>query len=255
MRLLVALICGAALAGCAPPVPDSGTRGESYNDYLQRREAELRGGAGYGTLIVPPTAPAEARLDDAPRTAALDPDAAPLTQEPRARGDAPRTIAPQAGELAAAGIGTGSGTGAVGAAAVPAADPNNPIISDEQNFDAVAARETIESDRERLERLRSQYEVVQPSALPTREGPSGPNIVEFALSTTNRVGEQVHTRSNPLRWSASERNCLEFPSPDLAQIEFLSRGGPRRDPRNLDPDGDGFACSWNPAPFRAAFQR
>ena len=34
--------------------------------------------------------------------------------------------------------------------------------------------------------------------------------------------------------------------------EGLPCGGPERDPRGLDPDGDGFACDWDPAPFRAA---
>ena len=46
--------------------------------------------------------------------------------------------------------------------------------------------------------------------------------------------------------------CAAFASPDQAQIDFLARGGPERDRKGLDPDGDGFACSWNPAPFRKA---
>jgi hypothetical protein len=32
----------------------------------------------------------------------------------------------------------------------------------------------------------------------------------------------------------------------------LARGGPDKDPRGLDPDGDGFACGWDPAPFLLA---
>ena len=40
----------------------------------------------------------------------------------------------------------------------------------------------------------------------------------------------------------------------IAQAEFLRRGGPDRDPKALDPDGDGFACSWDPRPFQAARQ-
>ena len=35
-------------------------------------------------------------------------------------------------------------------------------ISDEQDFAAVAARETIESDKERLARNRAQYQVIRP---------------------------------------------------------------------------------------------
>jgi hypothetical protein len=38
----------------------------------------------------------------------------------------------------------------------------------------------------------------------------------------------------------------------MAQIAFLERGGPKRDTLGLDPDGDGFACYWDPAPFRKA---
>ena len=43
-------------------------------------------------------------------------------------------------------------------------------------------------------------------------------------------------------------------SSDLAQKAFLSRGGPERDILLLDPDGDGFACKWDPRPFRLAVQ-
>ena len=41
-------------------------------------------------------------------------------------------------------------------------------------------------------------------------------------------------------------------SPDQAQIDFLSKGGPERDRLSLDPDGDGYACGWDPRPFRKA---
>ncbi len=128
----------------------------------------------------------------------------------------------------------------------------SPAVSDEQSFDAVAARETIESDRERLERQRAQYVSIAPQPVPQRSGPSGPNIVEYALRSTNRVGEPVYRRSNPLRAQLWERACARFATQDQAQEEFLRRGGPERDRGNLDPDGDGFACWWDPAPFRNA---
>jgi len=83
---------------------------------------------------------------------------------------------------------------------------------------------------------------------------SGPNIVEYALSTTHRVGAQRYRRSNPLRWQIWERNCAQFASQDAAQEAFLAAGGPDRDRGNLDPDGDGFACWWDPEPFRRAFR-
>ena len=40
----------------------------------------------------------------------------------------------------------------------------------------------------------------------------------------------------------------------LAQEEFLRTGGPERDKLGVDPDGDGFACAWDPRPFRTALQ-
>lgn len=50
----------------------------------------------------------------------------------------------------------------------------------------------------------------------------------------------------------AQRNCAGYASPDQAQIDFLANGGPQRDRKGLDPDGDGFACGWDPSPFRSA---
>jgi hypothetical protein len=138
------------------------------------------------------------------------------------------------------------------AATVPAPVANNPGISDEQNFEAVSARETIESDADRLARLRAEYQVVQPEALPERAGDTGPNIVAFALSTGNAVGQPVYRRSGFRAEARFERSCARFATADEAQREFLDRGGPEEDPMGVDPDGDGFACFWDPSPFRAA---
>ena len=136
-----------------------------------------------------------------------------------------------------------------------AATPADPAaaISDEQDFDAVAARETIESDRERLQAQREQYRVIAPQPLPQRTGPTGPDIVAYALATTNLPGQAIYPRST-IRLMSYEQACARHPSPDRAQAAFLRDGGPRRDPQGLDPDGDGFACGWDPAPFRAALQ-
>jgi len=135
----------------------------------------------------------------------------------------------------------------------PGPSRNNAGISDEQNFDAVASRETIESDAERLERQRAAYQQIAPEALPERTGEAGPNIVAYALQTSNVVGQSIYDRG-----SVSERRyqraCGEYPTADQAQQAFLEAGGPERDRRDLDPDGDGFACGWNPAPFRVARQ-
>ena len=39
---------------------------------------------------------------------------------------------------------------------------------------------------------------------------------------------------------------MEYSVPEIAQMAFLSSGGPQRDTLLLDADGDGFACSWVP---------
>jgi hypothetical protein len=83
---------------------------------------------------------------------------------------------------------------------------------------------------------------------------SGPNLVAYALSTTHPVGTSRYRRANPLRWQTWERNCMQFHSQNAAQEAFLAAGGPERDRQNLDPDGDGYACWWNPEPFRRAIR-
>ena len=155
--------------------------------------------------------------------------------------------------------------GAATAATVPAAveiasidadttgaAPDNPNISDEQNFDAVSSRETIESDRDRLNQNRETYTVAAPEAVPDRPRSSAPNIVAFALTTTNALGQSVHRRSGSKNKARFDRACARYGSQDQAQAAFLAFGGPKKDPKGLDPDGDGFACYWDPTPFRAA---
>lgn len=143
-------------------------------------------------------------------------------------------------------------TAALGAPAV-APSLNNPDISDEQNFDAVASRQTIESDRERLQGQQQAYEQATPEAVPERpSGRAAPNIVAYALETNNQVGQSIYRRSGRFNEDRYRRACAEFGSGDQAQAAFLAAGGPDRDRRGLDPDGDGFACFWNPGPFRTA---
>jgi hypothetical protein len=128
--------------------------------------------------------------------------------------------------------------------------PADAGISDENDFDAVAERETIESDAERLARMRAQYQQVAPRALPTRDGAEQPNIVAFALATSNPIGERIYPRLGLNILARHERNCRSYASADQAQLDFLARGGPQTDRRGLDPDGDGYACDWDPARYR-----
>jgi len=255
MRSAVIAVFAVGLAACTPSVPDSGAGVgfQDYNSYL--RERELGASRPAATPVTPLPAPspgfspagAAAAIDRATGVASL-PATPPTTLPPtgamigapidglvtgtRPRGNAPAGIREETGEMV----------------------HSNPAISDEQDFDAVASRETIESDKARIDRNRSQYQVVQPGVLPVRPGETGPNIVDYALATTHPVGTQLHRRSGfGVRNSAAA--CARFASPDLAQAEFLARGGPDRDRLGLDPDGDGYACSWDPRPFRAALQR
>jgi len=222
MRIGLSGLAVLALAACAPQVPDSaaGVGFDSYAAYSIDRERALRGGDGVAA------APAsEGGAIAAQALATLRPDEA---------GPAP-VIAPAPGD--------------------PTPRSSNPGLSDEQNFEAVAARESIESDRERLERQRQQYVVVAPEPVPERPTGAGPNIAQYALSTTNQVGQPVYSRIGRVSQERYLSNCARYGSADLAQEAFLAAGGPERDRLGLDPDGDGFACFWDPAPFRAAVRR
>lgn len=252
--LIVALT---GLAACAAQVPESGVGFQDYNSYLRERELQATPPTDRG---LPPSAPVSgfspdtiaAAIDRVDGTTTPTEPAFPATVTPsepatfsgtqqmtttalapgegeRPRGNAPAGIKEESGEVA-------------GVAA----------ISDEQDFEAVSARETIESDAARIERNRAQYVVIQPGALPVRPGETGPNIVAYALATNNAPGVPLYKRSGSGRNAAA--NCAKYGSPDLAQEAFLESGGPERDRKGLDPDGDGFACSWDPRPFRTALQ-
>ena len=78
------------------------------------------------------------------------------------------------------------------------------------------------------------------------------HIVQYAIDSQNGLGVAAFSRNNPFREKQSVTACAKFASADLAQIDFLQRGGPQRDPKSLDPDGDGFACAWDLTPFRNA---
>ena len=233
MRVKVAVMAAAIVAGCSPQVPDSGA-GVGFNDY----NSYVRG----AQPAPQPAAPATG-FDPAAASAAIDRAsgrAPAVTNVPadtgnsndRPRGNAPAGIQETTSEMTGVTPGT---------------------VSDEQDFQAVSARETIESDKARIERNRAQYQVDQPTALPQRTGDSGPNIVQFALSTSHPPGTQMYARSK-MGFTNPDRACAKFSSPDLAQEAFLAAGGPEKDRKGLDPDGDGYACAWDPMPFRTALK-
>jgi hypothetical protein len=76
--------------------------------------------------------------------------------------------------------------------------------------------------------------------------------VEYAIRTNNPIGMQLYSRFGTGLKVISSGGCDRYRSKDAAQQDFLARGGPQRDAYGLDPDGDGFACGWDPRPFRLA---
>lgn len=52
----------------------------------------------------------------------------------------------------------------------------------------------------------------------------------------------------------TDKDCSDFATQRAAQIYFLSRGGPQRDPDRLDGDHDGVACEDNPCPCYSGSQ-
>lgn len=127
---------------------------------------------------------------------------------------------------------------------------DNPEISDTQDFTALTERVSIEDDKEILKAQKEKFKVIEPTALPSRTGKTT-NVVEYALKTKNKVGEKLYSRLNPLGKSLSKRACRNYRLPDDAQAAFLEAGGPKTDRKNLDPDGDGFACDWSPEVYRS----
>ncbi len=124
----------------------------------------------------------------------------------------------------------------------------NGEISNSQDFQVVKANETIASDAAKLEELKSNYEIVQPGAAPKRG--SDLNLAKYALAQSNPVGNKIYTRF-PLGGKRAKRKCAAYGSNDEAQTEFLKSGGPQKDRRGIDPDGDGYACGWSPDVYRA----
>lgn len=258
MTIRYFLILGAlgALAACQPAIPDSGAgvvnpgRGVGFDDPSTLAAREARAAELSRTTI--PAAPA---VGATPLPQASAP---PVIQQPsgaRAVSD-PQGLDAELAQVAAQNDAdaarANSGQDVVNASPSNAAPVilNNPGISDENNFDAVASRQSIESDAARIEANRKQYEVIQPTALPSRSGNTQPNVVQYALQTSHPRGTKVHRRVSIASAARTQRNCSQYASEDEAQIDFLSFGGPDRDRKGLDPDGDGYACGWDPAPFR-----
>jgi hypothetical protein len=242
MRFLICGTAALALMACEPTIPDSGAgvvdRGQGvgfsdYDSYEAEREARLNGSAPATTIAAPPAV-----------------DGAPLGGDPVAESNA--RIAAAAANSGVAPLNASPANPAPAAASGPAPTvvSNARGISGENDFDAVSAQRDIQDDARLIAQNRAQYQVVAPEALPSREG-NRPNIVAYALQTSHPVGTALYRRMGFNQEAKFQRACAGFASADLAQEAFLAAGGPQKDRQGMDPDGDGYACSWNPAPFRA----
>ncbi|TNC73064.1 hypothetical protein [Rubellimicrobium roseum] len=285
MRAFLVLGPVALVAACAAPAPDPGVGFGSYDQYAAQREASLTGQpmGGFVSSGAVPTSPYGFATPMAPASAGAIPStslaaagigvvpvaSAPLGAPGAALPSSPGGLVTVASSGVAGDVNTLRASGVEASpsnaaptlvGALPVANPTVPSstggISDEQDFEAVSSRETIESDAARRAAQAAQYQVVQPQALPPPPANAGPNIVEYALNVPNAKGQEWYSRF--ILFSSENRmlrNCADYATPDDAQRDFLARGGPERDARGLDPDGDGFACAWDPAPFRAAVGR
>lgn len=216
-----------ALAACSPQIPDSA--------------------AGVGA---PGTLPEASAVTATPLAGSSDP-AAIAADTTRLLGTAPADGAPLSAMSADASTARLTTTSTAGEP-VPEGTQVAPNLSDEQSFAAVAERETIQSDAERIAENRAQYQMIEPTALPPRPDGTGASIVAYALATTNAPGQQLYQRSGIAAKARFDSACAKYGGDDRAQEVFLDSGGPQRDRYGMDPDGDGFACYWDPRPFRAA---
>jgi hypothetical protein len=110
---------------------------------------------------------------------------------------------------------------------------------EQQKIDAAIAERDLQEARSKL--------VVVPTTSSVPSEVQGVNIALYAQQTTNPVGVRRYDRRAGGRLSSS---CGRYRSADDAQRAFLAAGGPQTDSLGLDPDGDGFACKWDPTPYR-----
>ena len=277
MRVLTALTTAGALAllaGCDTSAPysnviDTTGRGVGFSDYAQYlraqeelsriRRAEAAQGRGVQQAPQMPSqsAPASAQASTIGQEAVAavrgtQPAAqpSPLAQPQNAAPVPAPAMQPQPASPMPAPVAQPAASGQPAAAPQPQPQSQAPRatgVSEQaftpQPFGTPQQNQLVERDFVPQVRV-SEAELSQ--------GGGGPNLFVYALSTQHNVGEARYNRSHPLRWRRWESACAQYPSQDLAQEAFLAAGGPERDPNHLDPDGDGFACWWDPAPFRQA---
>ena len=240
IRFLLGACAVAGLAACQPAAPEDSRFGvgfdQTFDAQRANRDAALTGGVPAAPGVTSQSLPIAGSAEDtAAQTAAIlaqtggQPDAETLAATAANSGVPPVVASP--------------------ANAAPAVVNSATGISQENNFDAVSGQRSIESDAARIAANRAQYQVIQPTALPTRSD-TGPNIVAYALSTSHPKGTKLYRRSSFNANNRYNRSCGQYRHQDQAQITFLAAGGPEKDRNGMDPDGDGYACTWDPSVYR-----
>ncbi|MBO9401233.1 hypothetical protein [Shimia sp. R9_3] len=263
-RTFGAICAVVALAACQPRIPDSAA-GVGFDNAVNAPQSRSQyDGARAGGALPPaqsvstetvPAAPqvttSQTALPAAPSTPAT-PLATTATAAPQPASEA----AAIANETTAALAAASANSGVLPLEASPSNPApqvfSNPGISDENDFAAVGERRSIEADAALRAQNQANYTVIAPTAVPTRSGEQGPNVVAYALATNHPRGTKVHSRLGLTSASRYQKACAKFSSDQAAQLAFLERGGPRVDRLGVDPDGDGYACEWDPSPFRKA---
>ncbi|MEM6482786.1 MAG: hypothetical protein AAF681_13135 [Pseudomonadota bacterium] len=271
MRPLIGLTAMLGLMACGTQIPDSGAgsseagqfNSQSYSQQQAARDAELQGTSFIPAGVISDEVTSTGQQSVASLNEPLNATGTSMVNAPAgAFGSTSRVASADPSDaLARDTVAALAQTSPVSAQPLlnqsqPATAPQTVSgargISNENSFDAVGNARSIEGDAQLIAQNRAQYQVVQPTALPSRTGSDQPNVVQYALSTNHAVGTTLYSRAGINKRARAERACAKYSSSDLAQSDFLAQGGPRRDRLGLDPDGDGFACAWNPQPFRAA---
>jgi hypothetical protein len=254
MRLPIVLVAVGLLSACTSNAPysnviDTAGSGVGFSDYAQymRAQEELSRirraeAAAARTALVPPSgAPEQVAFQPQGFGAAQTqmPQQAPLGQPVAASPLQSQPLPQQVAQSPAQSFSTGQ---ALAAAPAPAETGVSTQSYEAQPFGTPIQNQVVRRD------------YVPQVRVTAAEAPaaSGPNLFMYALSTQHNVGQERYSRRNPFRWNRWEAACAQYPHQDLAQEAFLAAGGPERDPEHMDPDGDGFACWWDPAPFRQA---
>ncbi len=252
-RTFGAICAVLALAACQPRIPDSAA-GVGFDNGVNTQQARNNVALPPAQAVSTETVPAAPQI----RTVPAQPQttSAPLETTATAAPQ-PRSEAEDIANEASAALAAASANSGVLPLEASPSNPapqvySNPGISDENDFAAVGERRSIEADAALRAQNQANYSVVTPTAVPTRTGEKGPNVVAYALSTTHQRGTKVHSRLGLTTASRHQKACANFSSDQAAQLAFLERGGPRVDRLGLDPDGDGYACAWDPSPFRKA---